>query len=127
MKEKLFPQLVNSSNQGSLLNSILKISPFSSNLINFSLYISSNSHISLSLSLSLSLTHTHTHTHTHKSLLFFSLFLGFHVTYTLPIIKLREKRGILGQEEQNFPNSFSWFAKTQYLEKPNLWFGFFFI
>ena len=73
--------------------------PLSSNLINFSLYPPTPK--------SLSLSHTHTHTHTHNSLLVFSLLLGFHVTYTLPIIKLRENRGILGQEEQNFPNSFS--------------------
>ena len=85
-----------SSNQGSLLNSILKISPFSSNLINFSL--------------SLSHTHTHPHTPTHTILcsLFFSFFLGFHVTYTLPIIKLRENRGILGQEEQNLAKLVVW-------------------
>jgi hypothetical protein len=59
-------------------------------LINFSLYPPTPK--SLSLSLSLSLSHTHTHTHTHNSLLVFSLLLGFHVTYTLPIIKLRDKK-----------------------------------
>jgi hypothetical protein len=103
MKENLFPQLVRPIKEAFKFNS--KDFPFSSNLINFSVYPPTPKSLSLSLSLTHSLTHTHTHTH--NSLLVFSLFLGFHVTYTLPIIKLRENRGILGQEEQNFPISFS--------------------